>query len=56
MELTKPYLQGVHIIGGLAVKRCSSCWVTRPLREFHDDPSKSTGMRSRCRTCERTIR
>ena len=47
----RPYIQGVHILGGLAVKRCSSCWVTKPLFNFHDDSSKRDGLQSRCTKC-----
>jgi hypothetical protein len=43
---------GVFVLGGLAVKRCSGCWVTRPLSQFSDDASKSSGIRSRCRICD----
>ena len=42
----------VVIIGGLAAKRCSSCWATRMLEDFNDDPSKSDGMRSTCKICD----
>ena len=48
------WIEGVHILGGLAVKRCSQCWVTRPLVDFHDDSSKRDGMRSNCRYCRTT--
>lgn len=41
------------ILGGLAVKRCSSCWTTRPLAEFSDDCTKRDGIRSNCKHCER---
>lgn len=44
--------QGIHVLGGLAVKRCSQCWVTRPLSQFSDDASKANGIRSNCRICE----
>lgn len=52
----KPYIEGVHVLGNLAVKRCSSCWVTRPLSMFHDDPGKRDGMRSNCQICRRISR
>lgn len=52
----KPYIEGVHVLGHLAVKRCSRCWVTRPLAEFHDDSTKRDGMRSNCRICEQRYR
>lgn len=44
------------IIGGIAVKRCSTCYVTRPLSCFSDDSSKSDGMRANCKDCERRYR
>lgn len=47
------WIEGVHILGGMAVKRCSSCWVTRPLAEFYDDCTKREGIRSNCRYCEK---
>lgn len=47
------WIEGVHILGGMAVKRCSSCWVTRPLAEFYDDCTKREGIRSNCRHCEK---
>jgi len=48
------WIEGIHIVGAIAVKRCSSCWVTRPLADFHDDSSKRDGMRSNCRYCATT--
>lgn len=47
----KRYIRGTHTIGGLAVKRCSACWVTKPLSNFHDDSSKRDGVQSRCAQC-----
>lgn len=41
----------VVMIGHLAAKRCSTCWVTRMLEDFHDDCSKADGMRSSCKMC-----
>lgn len=44
------------IIGGLAVKRCSTCWVTKALNAFSDDSTKKDGIRSNCKDCERRYR
>lgn len=52
----RPYIEGAHILGRIAVKRCSSCWVTKPLSEFSDDCTKTCGMRSDCRKCEAKAR
>lgn len=53
---TSRRIEGVHILGGVAVKRCSSCWATKPLSAFGDDCSKKDGMRSNCKECERRCR
>lgn len=44
------------IIGGLAVKRCSTCFTTKILSDFSDDSTKKDGMRSNCKDCERRYR
>ncbi|BCP56224.1 hypothetical protein K32_48410 [Kaistia sp. 32K] len=38
-------------IGGVLAKRCSGCWVTKKIEQFHDDASKASGMRSHCVVC-----
>lgn len=44
------------ILGGLAVKRCSTCYTTKALYDFCDDSTKKDGMRSNCKACERRYR
>lgn len=39
------------LIGGMLVKRCSSCEVTRSVNEFYADEKRKDGIRSKCIIC-----
>lgn len=38
-------------IGGILVKRCSECEVTRSVNDFYADEQRKDGIRSKCKIC-----
>ena len=45
--------QGFFLSGGISVKRCPSCGVTKPLNDFNKNRARKDGVQSRCAECER---
>jgi hypothetical protein len=40
----------------LPTKRCTKCWVGKPLEDFHRQAGTKDGLRSQCKACTKTAR